>query len=174
MITVYVWDAAAGGSSGVFCGIEGASVGHAAMEISGGEPGGVIYVSWWPRVDTFSGALFGTPAHTRRTLGQEIEDEGGLAPAHSIRIPGHGEGHAGNGLDETAMKEWWKEWQADPTYRLTDRSCCTTVVRGLLAGHAEAFAGTTLEINTSAVVWSPSDVVAIAEACANGIASSRY
>lgn len=174
MITVYVWDSAGGGSTGGFVGIEGAAVGHAAMEISGGEPAGVIYVSWWPRVDTYWGALTGTPAHAHRTLSQEIYDEGGLEPAHSICIPGQGEGRSGNGLDQSAMKEWWKEWQRDTTYRLADRSCCTTIVRCLLSGGAEAYASRTLFINPDAIVWGPSDVAAIANASASGIAASRY
>ncbi len=173
MITVYVWDSAGGGSTGAFVGVESASVGHAAMEIGGGEPAGVIYISWWPRHDTFYDVLVGTPAHTRRTLGQEIRDEG-LQPAHRILIPGQGEGRAGNGLDESAIKEWWREWQRDTTYRLADRSCCTTIVRGLLAGGAMMYAGFTLDINSDAIVWGPGDVVAIANACVTGVAASRF
>ena len=174
MITVYVWNQARGGSSGVFWGVDGASVGHAAMEISGGTPSGVVYVSWWPRRDTFGDVLVGTPAYDRRTLADEIRDEGGAHPDQTIRIAGRGEGNAGNGLDEDAMKAWWATWQRDPDYRLTDRNCCTTVVRGLLAGHATVYASRTLYINPDAIVWSPSDVVAIANACVSGIAASRF
>jgi hypothetical protein len=172
VITVHVWDSAHGGSSGAFWGIEGASVGHAAMEIAGGDPAGVVYVSWWPRAETFWNALVGTPAHAQRTLEQEIAAEC-APPDHRIRIPGLGDGHAGNGLDQTAMKAWWQAWQRDSTYRLVDRSCCTTIVRGLLAGQAERYTGTIL-INPSAVVWGPGDVVAIADACAAGVAAARY
>lgn len=174
MITVYVWNQAGGGSSGVFWGVDGASVGHAAMQIDGGSPSGQVYVSWWPRRDTFGDVLAGTPAHERRTLADEIRDEGGVNPDRTIRIPGRGEGTAGNGLDETAMKTWWADWQRDPQYRLMDRNCCTTVVRGLLAGHATVYASRTLYINPDAIVWSPSDVVAIADACVSGIAASRF
>lgn len=174
MITVYVWNQAGGGSSGVFWGVDGASVGHAAMEIGGGTPSGAVYVSWWPRRDTFGDVLAGTPAHERRSLADEIRDEGGVNPDRTIRIPGRGEGNGGNGLDETAMKAWWVGWQRDPDYRLMDRNCCTTVVRGLLVGRATVYASRTLYINPDAIVWSPSDVVAIADACVSGIAASRF
>jgi hypothetical protein len=174
MITVLVWNRSGGGSCGRFWGDPDAGVGHAAMEIGGGEPAGAIYVSWWPRGDTFGDVLVGTPAFRSRTLAQEIRDEGGAPPDHRIRIPGCGENPADNGLDESAIKAWWAEWRRDPTYRLADRSCCTAVVRGLLAGGAEEYASGTLSINPSAIVWGPSDVVAIANACVEGIGAMRY
>jgi len=173
MITVYVWNQARRGAAGVFCGIDGASVGHAAMEISGGEPSGSVYVSWWPRHDSWNDVLGGTPAYRRRNLSNDILAEGRIAPDHYIRIPGRDEG-GGPGLDETAMKRWWAHWRHDPTYRLIDRNCSTAVVRGLMAGGAEPYSHRTLYINSEAVLWGPSDVVAIAKACVKGIAASNY
>ena len=175
MIIVYVWNEANGGAGGLLWGASGARVGHAAMEIRGGKPADAAYVSWWPRHDTWGDLLVGTRAYARRSLSMDRRDEGGLAPDHSIIIPGSDDsGGPGPGLNETVMKRWWADWQRQPTYRLMDRNCSTAVVRGLMAGGAEPYSHRTLYINSDAVIWGPSDVVAIAKACVKGIAASNY
>ncbi len=171
MITVYVWNQQHGGALGALTGDDDARVGHAAMEISGG-PGEPVYVSWWPRYDSWGG-IFNGPADRRRNLEMDFRAEGGFASHHHIVIPGVSDGE-GVGLDETAMKKWWTAWQRNSTYRLLDRNCSTAVVRGLLAGGAMPYANQTLYINSDAIVWSPSDVVAIAQACVTGIGPTRH
>ena len=140
MVTVYIWDAR----------YAGGSVGHVAMAITGGQPAGATYISWWPakrRLDVIS---VGVPRVIHTSL---EEDEGprgeGRKPDHTIQL---------QGLDETAIKAFWKRWAQNANYQGLLFSCATTVGWALKQGGGDRYARSW----TDPKVWTPADLLSYA------------
>lgn len=115
MITIYIWKPA----NGLY--------GHTSMKVTGGVPRDSVYVSWWPNrnVSTFE------CTDARMYSYQDDVEAEGRDPDPVIRI---------DGLNETAIKTWWRD------FRLTQDQWCTitlncsvAVVRGLKAGGSDRF-----------------------------------
>lgn len=168
MITVNIWLA------------DESNVGHASLLIGGGSPPGPVLVSWWPHNSSPLGLLVGADA-VPLTYEQEVAAEG-HPPHHRIPLFGlddHAAGVPGArehiGLHETDMKEWWRQWQLEPTYRLFDRSCCSTTIRCLMSGGAAEYADLGgVEVNVDNWLARPDDVLRLANALTLGIGRSRF
>lgn len=166
MIIVNVWDA-----------VGGSVLGHASMILPATTDHPELTVSWWP-VHGGLAMLYGDDA-ANLPYDREVVAEGrvperryslfGLQDAAS----GMAGAREGIGLDETAMHEWWATWSEDGSYRLTDRSCCTTVIAGLYAGGARPYtdlAGLTwIPPDTFGVAVTPTRVHVVCEGIARGM-----
>ncbi len=125
------------------------SAGHAAMWVSGGEPLGDIYISWWPsgnqwlqRVCTaWSGD--GVRLHTRPD--QDCTEEG--RPPDQLVLIG--------GLDETKIKFFWSRWQRQGHYQAMLFNCATTVAEALREGGADKL----VPNGFNKTLWVPQDVL---------------
>ena len=160
MVTVFIWT------------FRGSSVawGHAALQVTGGNPAGSIYISWWPqgtgrqtKLPVAPGPLanvYRVPAIANR---QYIQDESaeGTPPDWRIDI---------DGLDETAIKTRWASFKTGANQWSTlSQNCSTTVAQALVAGGADKYAkglsGWWRSWNT---VWSPNDVLLFVRAIQAG------
>jgi hypothetical protein len=166
MVTVYIWN------------FRGANVawGHASMHVTGGDPPGAIYISWWPqntgrqsKIPRAPGILqnvYSVPAIVGRTYAADVTDEG-QAPDHTIDLPG---------LDESAIKAWWRTMSTDLNARWTTlgQNCSTTVANALAKGGGddltEGVGGWWKQWN---VVWKPDDVLDYARAIKSGLKNGR-
>lgn len=167
MITVYVWE------------MDEHNVGHASLQIGGNDVIGPTMVSWWPYHADELGLLTGCEARPL-TYDQEVLAEG-HPPHHTYRLYGledHGRVAGARehiGLDEARMREWWREWQRTPTYRLFDRSCCTTTITCLVEGGAQEYAALAdTEIDLTRWLPTPADVTRLCEALILGMSRSRF
>jgi hypothetical protein len=149
MIIVNVWDA-----------VGGSVMGHASMILPATADAPEVTVSWWP-VNGGAWMLLGDDAATL-PYASEVTVEGRV-PERRYRLYGLGDAAAGIsgardgiGLDESAMRTWWDTWCEDGSYRLTDRSCCTTVIAGLYAGGARPYT------DSAGLTWVPPDCFGIA------------
>ncbi len=151
MVTVFIWD------------FEGKDVawGHASMRV------GDTYISWWPTPDgrtpksSLFPSVYSAPAFARRTLEDDLRDEGGRLP-HVIHI---------EGLDETAIRNWWRETnpqahdRSGPLNEWTtlSQNCSTIVARAITVGGG---AQRIRYFQSMAYVWTPNEVRKYAEAVA--------
>lgn len=168
MITVNVWE------------MDDNNVGHASLEIGPGPYCGATMVSWWPHHASTLTVLTGSDA-VPLTYDDEVRAEG-HAPHHRYQlfgledyrrsVPGARE-HIG--LDEARMRDWWHDWQRDPTYRLFDRSCCTTTITCLVEGGCRTYAALAdTEIDLTRWLPTPSDVIRLCEAIQLGMSRARF
>jgi hypothetical protein len=168
MITVNVWE------------MDDHNVGHASLEIGGNDYVGPTMVSWWPYHTDELGLLVGAEGRPL-TYDQEVAAEG-HEPHHRYRLYGledfarHAAGAREHiGLDEARMRDWWREWQRTPTYRLFDRNCCTTTITALVAGGARSYAALAdTEIDLTRWLPTPSDVIRLCDAIILGMSRSRF
>lgn len=149
MIIVNVWDA-----------VGDSVLGHASMILPATADQPEITVSWWP-VHGGAWMLFGDEA-ANVPYEDEVAIEGRV-PERRYRLYGTSDAAAGVpgarqgvGLDEVAMRTWWSTWSEDGTYRITDRSCCSTVIAGLYAG------GARLYTEIAGLTWIPPDMFGVA------------
>jgi hypothetical protein len=171
MIIVNVWDAVAGS---VF--------GHASMILPATEFAPEITVSWWP-VNGGPWMFLGDDA-ANVPFETEVAIEGRVPERqyrlYSLRDAAAGVSGAreGIGLDDAAMRDWWNTWSLDGSYRITDRSCCTTVIAGLYAGGAREYtdAGglTWVPPDTPGLEMTPTRVHLVCQAIERGMAHSRF
>ncbi len=166
MVTVYIWD------------YRGADVawGHASMHVTGGDPAGSIYISWWPQASGRQpkiphapgvlGQVYSVPAISGRGYAADVHDEGQV-PDHTIHL---------NGLDETKIKAWWQNLATDLNARWSTlgQNCSTTVANALAEGGGddltEGVGGWWDQWN---VVWKPDDVLDYVRAIESGIKNGR-
>ena len=175
MITVNVWDP----TGGAFGGISGGRFGHASLEIGATAYAPAVTVSWWPHGFILY-SLAGDDAVVL-PYDDELVQEDHEVPDHRYRLPGNQDNAAGVsgtrahiGLDESAMRQWWTEWQSDRTYRLFDRNCCSTVIRCLMAGASGYAELGGVEVLADNWIARPSDVRLLCEAIITGMAAARY
>lgn len=154
----------------------GDSWGHAALDVTGGAPLGSAYVSWWPKgVHTskslsIASELFCATAYTDRTFQDDVRGEDGRRPSYTIELPG--KDRQAVGLDETAIKAWWKQLTSTGTAKwctLTP-NCSTVAAYALTIGGGDRFSDMWSSAN---LIWSPSDVADYARAIQIGIASAQ-
>lgn len=168
MITVNVWEP------------DDVNVGHASLEIDATSSvlGRSTMISWWPRPTTPLGLLMGVESEAL-TYDDDVRLEG-HPPHHRYQLHGlddHAHGmpgaRPGVGLDETQMRNWWVQWQQNPTFRLIDRSCCTTTITCLVAGGCRPYADRGgVEIDLTRWMPHPSDVSRLCDAIIAGMAAS--
>jgi hypothetical protein len=160
--------------------------GHAAVEVTGGDPAGSIYVSWWPSpsgrqpyfprlaqlpvLGELAANIYFVPAVENQTKQDDEanEGEGGdpRKPDHSIPV---------KGLNETEIKAWWTKFKNNPPpWSSVNTNCALIAAFALRAGGAEkllvGFKGWWRSWNT---MWSPSDVLLLAHQINYGFANNR-
>jgi hypothetical protein len=117
MVTLYTWVP------------HDSDVGHSSMLVSGGDPAGSIYISWWPDHGGKLASLISCPAKVDHVVPKSVENdvvlEDGEKPFFRTEI---------NGLNETKIKEFWANWQKNPTFGILHRNCAVTTRKGLDAG----------------------------------------
>jgi hypothetical protein len=146
-------------TSGIHKSATGFRVGHVSLLVTGGEPSGDVYMSWFP---TAHGSISST-ARVGQTYSQDValEKSDPLSPL-SVGSPS-------KTLDETAIKAWWKAFKSSPPkWVLTSTNCAQLVVEALRAGGAEKYlvadqstAGKLLGLppwESWSVVWRPWNV----------------
>jgi hypothetical protein len=148
MVTVYVWRS------------RDDAYGHASVKVSRGSPPGEVYMSWWPVDD---GEDYCSPAHVDRTFAQDQADEGQY-PDAVIEI---------DGLDETAMKRFWSDWQRDPNWCTLGRNCSTMAADALAAGGADEAVVFVDWFDSWNIVWTPENVESYAKAIRSGLSARR-
>jgi hypothetical protein len=156
------------------------SPGHASFTIGASLYAPDLTVSWWP-VHGGETVVLGDDA-TVLPYDTEVVVEGCQANKR-YRIYGRDDFAAGIagareniGLDEAAIRDWWAEWDTNGLYRLRDRSCCTAVIAGLLAGGAQAYASLAgyEQSPPTESLMSPLLVKRLCRAVIEGMAQSRY
>ena len=129
--------------------------GHASMKLDNG-----TYISWWPEGQNrdsipFVSDIYTADAIKNRTYVQDVAGEDGRTPDITITI---------NGLDETAIQQWWNDFRSDSDnkWKTLSQNCSTTIADGLKAGNASTpwwdF------WNSWNIVWTPSDIESFARA----------
>jgi hypothetical protein len=103
------------------------AIGHAALILSDN-----MYISWWPsQVNReelmFFGGDYIADAYNNRTYSDDYADEQNAPPYLVIRV---------YGLDEGAIKTWWKGFNVPGAkYHLLDENCSTVVYKALSKGN---------------------------------------
>lgn len=165
MIRVFVWP------------FRGSKVawGHAAVEVSGGEPSGSVYISWWPqgvgrRYKAIHDNLYCVAAIPNRTFADDVAGEDGMQPAETILIEGAGRGRPG--LDESAIKAWWNSLRGRgfTDWCTLGPNCSTVAAYALAKGGGDRFSNVWRDARW---VWSPPSVAYYARSIAEGIRSAR-
>jgi hypothetical protein len=165
MVRVFVWTAAGKQSWG-----------HASLEVNGGTPMGVTYVSWWPRSDhrskalSLGGDLFCATAFTDRSFFDDVRGEDGRRPSHTVDLPGEDPHRVG--LNETAIKAWWSQLRSTGKAKWCTLApnCSTITAFALTVGGGARFSDMW---NRANLIWSPSSVVDYARAIQSGIVSAQ-
>lgn len=159
MVNVYIWD---------FTGKQ-ANWGHAAVEVTGGSPAGIEYISWWPesagrRPKHIHRQLYCAGAIPNRTKADDIRDERAM-PSHVVHLAGVGP--QTRGLDETKIKNWWNTLR---TSGVTDWCTlgpnCSTIAACALDQGGGNFVDW---FNSTNIVWTPDQVLRYALALERGI-----
>lgn len=177
MIIVNVWDA-----------VGGSTLGHASMILPATDHLPELTVSWWP-VNGGPWMVLGddaanVPYDTDDGSLDELAIEGRV-PERRYPLYGLGDAAAGVagaregiGLDEAAIRDWWRLWSEDGRYRITDRSCCTTVIAGLYAGGAREYtdaAGLSwFPPESFGLALTPQRVHLVCQAIETGMSRSRF
>jgi hypothetical protein len=145
MIHVFVWP-----------GLLEGDIGHAALLIEEFASHPEEYVSWWPApgATVWDFLTDGDVPAQYHSFAQDEEAEGDAF--HSIPL---------DDMNEPAMRGWWNDWKADPTYRLFHKNCAATVLKALAIGMDDH--GFDLREGT---VYTPAEVWAIA----NGLHAGQY
>lgn len=108
------------------------SWGHASMRVGGGTPPGPQYISWWPNGSrdskwlSLGGKLYCAGVIPNQTFESDVRGEDRTLPSETIRL----DGKTGNkaGLDETAIKTWWRQLSVAGTEWCTLGPNCSTIV----------------------------------------------
>jgi hypothetical protein len=163
MITVNIWN------------YRGSDVawGHASLQISDGNPGGDIYISYWPQganrqPSSVSDRLYCVQAIPDRSFQDDVDAEGqdgdGKLPDHVVHI---------DGLNEGAMRQFWTDilGDANAQWCTLRNNCSTTVANVLYQGGGDDFAGDWWASHN--IVWTPNNVLSYALAILGGIAESQ-
>jgi len=149
MVTVYVWNPH----------YSSLNVGHAALAVTGGQPAGDTYVSWWPRNRNLATITVGVRRGVHARLADdELSTAEGRRPDHTVRL---------EGLDETQIKAFWKRLVRHGEYQGFSSNCATTVAKALEAGGADRLAPGW----SGRGVWKPLDVFHFALAIQRGLAA---
>jgi len=147
MVTVYVWNAHyAHGSAG-----------HASLAVTGGQPPGTAYISWWPEKRNLKTITVGVRRGVHARLADdELSTAEGRKPDHTVRL---------EGLDETSIKSFWTRSVRHGEYQGVSHNCATTVARALEAGGGDHYAPK----QASHLVWMPLEVLHFALAIHHGL-----
>ena len=142
LLTVHIWD------------YRGKDVawGHASITLDDG-----THISWWPQAQGRNRKkhfpmLYSVDANNPQTMQDDISMEG-QCQDKDIKI---------DGLDEQAIKDWWKEYQQNNKWKTLSQNCSTTVALALRAGGARVRLLDWGKAHN--IVWTPSDVDAFSEA----------
>lgn len=162
MVTVYVWKPER---------FYLKSKGHAALLVTGGDPSGSVYISWWPGVTAGTAVsrsaerLQAVVGGVRRAVHRSLQDDmlstaEGRPPDYRIPIAG---------LDETKIKSFWHRWLLEGHYQGLLFSCATTVGQALKEGGGDKLASDWF----APTVWTPLDVVSYANVIQQRLAVAR-
>jgi hypothetical protein len=112
---------------------KGDNVGHTSLEIEEADNPLTEYISWWPSASL--NQLKKAPG-TTQSLADDIRCEG-RPPDVSIELE---ELESRQGLDENAIRRWWRTFQAQNLeYGLGGKNCSWVVVSALQVGGSDKF-----------------------------------
>jgi hypothetical protein len=165
MIEVFVWPF-----------VDKDTWGHASMRVNGGTPLGQEYISWWPngsrqsKALSLGGNLYCAGAIPNQTFDDDVRGENRTLPGQTIKI--EGKTRSSPGLDETAIKAWWRNLTTvgSTKWCTLGPNCSTVVAYGLTVGGASEFSDMW---SSSNIVWTPNSVATFARAIRSGIAYAR-